>query len=214
MDIDSIYAKTDDALSLFKENKVCLAPFYNIADVICDFIKDNNITYSDLSKEGELSQHAVNVAILSGQLGMFYDVEDVPNLVLGSLLHDLGKLYINPSILNKNGKLSEVEKLVVAEHTTLGYKIVKHYTNNDTIADIILNHHTVFEKSPYNTDILELKNKDKYPLICGVADITDAILSYRPYKPPLSKDVVFSALNKKGVTNFKSSLGVLLKDIA
>jgi len=214
VNIDSIYAKTYDALSLFKENKVCLAPFYNIADVICDFIKDNNITYSDLSKEGELSQHAVNVAILSGQLGMFYDVEDVPNLVLGSLLHDLGKLYIDPSILNKNGKLSEVEKLVVEEHTTLGYKIVKHYTNNDTIADIILNHHTVFDNIPHNADMSEIDTKDKYPLICGIADITDAILSYRPYKPPLSKEVVFTTLNKKGITNFQNELNILLKDIA
>lgn len=214
MNIDSIYAKTYDALSLFKESKVCLAPFYNIADVIFDFIKDNNITYSDLSKEGELSQHAVNVAILSGQLGMFYDVEDVPNLVLGSLLHDLGKLYIDPSILNKNGKLSEVEKLVVEEHTTLGYKIVKHYTNNDTIADIILNHHTVFDNIPHNADMSEIDTKDKYPLICGIADITDAILSYRPYKPPLSKEVVFTTLNKKGITNFQNELNILLKDIA
>lgn len=214
MEINDLYIRANIVFNDFKENKIDLIPFHNISKNICSIIEKKDITYSGLSNEGKTYQHAVNVAILSGKLGIFYNVDDLYNLVLGSLLHDIGKLYINQAILNKKGKLSNIERLVVAEHTTIGYKIIKYFTNNKIIADIILNHHVIFDKIPYNTDIAKFKSKEKYPLICGIADITDAVLSHRPYKKPLPKEVIFIDLNEKGIINFHNELNSLLKDIA
>lgn len=214
MELNELYIKTRNALNNFRDNEINLAPFHNITREICGLIKDNNISYSDLSNEGKLFQHSVNVAILSGKLGIFYNVDDIYNLVLGSLMHDFGKLYVNQSILNKKGKLNDIEKIIIKEHSTLGYKVISYFTNNEIVTDIVLEHHEVFKDIPQGTDIMKLENKRKYPLICGIADITDAVLSYRPYKRPLPKEIIFIDLSEKGIINYENKLNVLLEDIA
>ena len=214
VEITNLYLKTEELFKSFKENKIDLAPFHNIAKEILVYINVNDITYSELSNKGEIHHHSVNVAILGGKLGMFYNVNNIYNLILGSLLHDVGKFYINQSILNKKEKLSEIERLVVAEHTTIGHKVISYYTNNKIIADIILKHHSIFNEIPINTDVYKLEDNQKYPLLCGIADITDAVLSHRSYKKPLPKEVIFIDLDEKGIINYQKELNALLKNIA
>ena len=185
MNIDNFYSEIENSLLLFKEGLIDLQPFTHIALNINNFIINKKVTYKDLSNEGKLCQHLVNVAILGGNLGILYGVKELYSLVLGCLLHDIGKMYIDNSIFNKNGKLTDIERLVVAEHTVIGYKIVSHYIGNKIVRNIVLQHHDVFNKIPLETEIVTLKDMDQYAILCGMADIADAILSYRPYKKPL-----------------------------
>ena len=214
MKVTNLYTKMEKTLNSLKENKLNFASFCSLAKEICDLIENDGVSYSDLTNKGELFQHSVNVAILSGELGIIYNINDIYNLVLGSLTHDLGKLYINQSILNKNGKLSDIEKIIVAEHANIGYKVIRYFTENEIVSDIVLKHHTVFNDISPNTDIRELKDKEKYPLICGIADVTDAVLSHRPYKKPLPKEVLFIDLNEKGLIGYYDNLNSLIGEIA
>ena len=64
MEITNLYLKTEELFKSFKENKIDLAPFHNIAKEILVYINVNDITYDELSNKGEIHHHSVNVAIL------------------------------------------------------------------------------------------------------------------------------------------------------
>ncbi len=66
VEITNLYLKTEELFKSFKENKIDLAPFHNIAKEILVYINENDITYGELSNKGEIHHHSVNVAILGG----------------------------------------------------------------------------------------------------------------------------------------------------
>lgn len=208
--MEKYYLEVNNNLMLFKKGEIDLQPFSEIALKIYNLIMNKTVTYNNLSNAGKLSNHLVNVAILGGNLGKLYEVNDLYSLILGCLLHDIGKMYISDDILNKKGKLNEVEKLIVSEHTVIGYKIISYYISDEKPRNIVLNHHSAFNSISFNTDIAKLDDSDKYPLICGMADITDAILSYRPYKKPLPKETIFQDFDNKGIINYSDKIGMVL----
>ena len=77
----------------------------------------------DLLYDDGLYRHCMNVAYLSVQLGMKLglDLHELIALGMGALLHDIGKIELDPLILNKPGKLTEEERLLLEIHPVLGY---------------------------------------------------------------------------------------------
>lgn len=211
--IESLYSEIEKSINYLKLGKTDLSPFESIATSICDLISKRNITYKNLSNKGELHNHFVNVAILGGKLGILYDANNLYDLILGCLLHDIGKLYIDEKLLNKKGPLTKIEKIIIDKHTLIGYEIANYYKKNEKVKSIILEHHTIFDKITKDTDISTLESDYKYPLLCGMADIIDAVLSYRPYKKPLLPSVIVDDFNKKGLINYKTCLTMLLGEI-
>lgn len=208
--IKDLYKNTEKNLLLFENGNPDVHSFINIADDIYRLILSNNITYKDLSNEGKLHHHLVNVAILSGNLGILYNLDKIYSLILGGLLHDIGKLYIANSLLNKKSTLTEIERLILKEHTTIGYKIVSYFISDKITRDVVLRHHSILNNIKNNTDIYSLEPNDRYPLVCAMADIIDAILSYRPYKKPLSIDVIYKTFDNKGLINYGFNLNLVL----
>jgi len=133
--------------------------------------------------------NAISMAI-ARVLGLCRD--DLEDIRWGSLLHDVGKMAIDPSIQNKNAPLTEDEYRHVMTHAQIGPGIVKHLTNR-TVMDIIKYHHAHFDGGREGQ---EIRGFD-IPLgarIVAVADSFDAMTSDRPYRSAMSHERAFKEL--------------------
>ncbi len=104
-----------------------------------------------------------------------------------AVIHDVGKTTIPAEILSKPGKLSSAEFALIKTHSRAGYDIIKRANLPDPVAEVILQHHERLDGSGYPQG---LSNDDILPeaQVLAVADVVEAMSSYRPYRPALGID--------------------------
>lgn len=131
-------------------------------------------------------RHSVNVAVLSTIIGMGMGLgqEDLNDLCVGAIFHDMGKLMIDADIINKRGRLTKEEFAVIKTHPTLALELLTNRWNISVAAkEAIVSHHENADGSGYPRGL----QKEEIPLfarIIHVADVYDALTSKRPYKEP------------------------------
>ena len=111
--------------------------------------------------------------------------EEIPDLVIGALLHDVGKIGIPDHILLKPGKLTDEEFRVMKTHAQQGFDIVAGNPWMTGAAEIIRHHHEWFDGSGY-PDGLQGEAIPRHARIFAVVDVFDALTSIRPYKKAMS----------------------------
>jgi len=159
----------------------------------------------------DLRQHSLNVCYLSLKLADYagYAYEQKRTLIIGALLHDIGKSCIDESILNKPGKLTYNEFLIVKQHTILGVKMLEYFKESNEILPIILYHHERWDGKGYEG--LAGENIPKLASIVTLADAFDAMTSYRPYQKPKTLTSALKQLNINKGTQFDPNLVVLFE---
>jgi response regulator RpfG family c-di-GMP phosphodiesterase len=119
--------------------------------------------------------------------------KEIERIRLAGILHDLGKIGIPETILNKNGKLTDNEFEVVKTHAALSEKIIELFVRDNGIRSIVRHHHERFAGGGYPDGV---KGKD-IPLgarIMSVADAYDAMTSDRSYRKAMTPDKAKSQL--------------------
>lgn len=158
-----------------------------IVDVLLNR-KSLTINIQDVKQMEEyLYQHTVNVAVLSVLLGMDQGLseEDLENLAIGALFHDIGYNFISKSILNKPAPLMKKELEEVRKHAYLGYQHLKDEIDiNSHIRMIVLQHHEWIDGSGYPHGLTG-DNIHQLSKIVAIADVYDALTSDRPYRAAL-----------------------------
>lgn len=102
---------------------------------------------------------------------------------LAGLLHDIGKMAIPVAILNKQGKLTDEEYLVIKQHPVAGHQmLLKASEIGPIVLDVCLHHHEKMDGSGY-PEQLRAENISLHARMGAVCDVYDAITSNRPYKP-------------------------------
>jgi len=130
--------------------------------------------------------HSVNVSVIALAIGRACQLsdDDLHILGVGSLLHDLGKLKINPAIIKKPGRLSPQEYQKIKQHPEFGAQIAQEMDNiHPKMISIILGHHHHYDRCGYpapKQDFIDSELVD----IATVADTYDAITTTRPYRHP------------------------------
>lgn len=119
---------------------------------------------------------------------------DLDMLISSARLHDVGKISISDTILNKPGKLSDEEFETMKSHTTEGEKVIDNIIERSGDAELLhsaklfsSSHHERWDGKGYPNKLAE----DDIPLegrIMAVVDVYDALVSERPYKKPMSHD--------------------------
>lgn len=130
-----------------------------------------------------LFEHSVNVSIYSIITGIMMGLNKDKLLILGcgAMMHDVGKMLVNKTILNKPGLLSDEEYQHVKTHTTLGYELLtRNKQMHPDAALIALNHHERLDGNGYpnKTTSTDLSILSK---IVAVVDVFDALTSDRVY---------------------------------
>ena len=125
--------------------------------------------------------------------------EQFDGLRLAGLIHDIGKINIPAEILNKPGKISEIEFNIIKTHPEMGYDIVKEIEFPWPVARIMLQHHERLDGSGYPRGLMNggimLEAK-----ILAVADVIEAMASHRPYRSALGiKAALAEITSNKGI---------------
>jgi PAS domain S-box-containing protein len=164
--------------------------------------------------------HQRRVAQLAGAIGRELELPDdqIQGIHLAGLIHDIGKIKVPAEILNRPGKLSDIELQFVQSHALAGYEIVKALTVPWPIAQTILQHHERMDGSGYPNalkgDQILLEAR-----IVAVADTVEAMLSHRPYRAALGLEAALEEL-KRGrgkiydAAAVDACVRVLIRDVA
>lgn len=171
----------------------------------------NTIDARDEYTQGHSKRVSEYSAIMAEALGM--SEEEIQNIRFVALLHDIGKIGVPDSVLNKPGKLTDEEYRLMKRHTLTGGEILK---DIDMIPDIDIGakyHHERYDGKGYPEG---LKGED-IPFIAriiSVADTYDAMTSNRIYRKHLDEDKVMSELKNGLGTQFdpvvcKALIGLL-----
>lgn len=140
-------------------------------------------------------RHSVNVAVVAGLLGKWLGLEEAvrKDLVFAGLLHDIGKTQIPIDILNKPGNLTFFEMQTMKRHAILGYQLLQpHQEISKDIKLWILQHHERLDGSGY-PHAFQGSQVCYHTQIIAVADIYDAMTSYRVYR---NADTPFCAIDE------------------
>jgi len=130
---------------------------------------------------------------ISNELGL--DSKTIEGIRTAAVIHDIGKINIPASILSKPGRLSDIEYDMIKTHSQIGYEMIREIEFPMPIAEIIFQHHEKLNGSGYPRG---LKGKDIMfeAKILVVADVVEAMSSYRPYRPPVGIDAAIEEIKK------------------
>ncbi len=211
---DDLFDSISLSFSILSDNEIPLGIMNTkiesaLADCGLDFVEYD--VESHMSTYKEVKLHSERVAAISALLAEAYGLsaEECQNVRLAAENHDIGKLFVDPRILNKKGKLTDSEFEIVKMHTYFSYKYACNRHNLRDVANYILYHHEYLDGTGY------YKKKD-VPIISQIlvlADIFDALTERRCYRPPYSKAEAIEIMEKDR-NRFNPQLLNLLKEVS
>lgn len=154
-------------------------------------------------KDKSTNLHNYRVTIYSIALAKELNISKVyiEKLIIGSFLHDLGKIAIPDNVLLKNGPLTEEEMIVMKTHVTEGAAILGDGEISKLASDVILFHHEKYSGSGYPFHISG-ENIPKVSRIFSIVDVFDALTSERTYKPALSLEDSLTIMKSESGKSF------------
>ena len=175
--------------------------------------KQLNELYGRMKMDKSVFIHSTNVAILSCAIGISYSLsnEELVDLYLGALFHDIGKIEISKSVLNKKGPLTMLERQYMETHPIKGHRLCSETSLSKASLDIIRNHHEKLTGVGYPDHFPE----NKIPLlvqIATVADMFEAMQADRCYRKALAIEEIERILKKdKGINQI--AVRILMQSI-
>jgi cyclic di-GMP phosphodiesterase len=138
-----------------------------------------------------LGQYAVKIGKTLG-LGQ----EDLETLWLGGIFHDLGKIAVSDSVLNKPAPLTPEELTVMRTHPAVGANLCKTMRTMERVIPLIRHHHEKLDGSGY-PDHLAGKEIPLLVRIITVVDVYDALATARPYRKALPHETVMTIMREE-----------------
>jgi len=159
------------------------------------------------AKDPYTSGHANRVEKLAVDLATAYHLpfESIQNIKTASILHDIGKIGINDSILNKTARLTTEEYSEIMRHPSIGADIISKVDFLKDITTIVKHHHERYDGKGYPDGLVG----EEIPIeacVLTIADSFDAMTSDRPYRKALTPNEAFEELRKNSGTQFHPEL--------
>jgi len=190
-----VYERASSVIDEMFRNPESLETAKNVKPVVDSFV--NIILHDSKAVESLLKitahdyythTHSINVSIYTLSLGSFLGIagDDLKTLGMAAVLHDIGKSKVNYNIINKNGKLTDVEFDEMKTHPAQGHTIaLKLGISDERILSGIRHHHEKMDGGGYPDGIKE-DRISQFARIIGVCDVLDALSTKRSYKDPMS----------------------------
>ncbi|MBS3995591.1 MAG: PAS domain S-box protein [Alkaliphilus sp.] len=160
-----------------------------------------------LVKNPREKEHSKRVSMFSEEIGIAYNLskDEIKNLKVAGELHDIGKIAVDDSILNKIEKLTEEEWKEIKKHPETGFRIISTTNEYINISETICTHHERWDGKGYPNGL----KGEEIPLearIVAIADAYDAMTSQRPYREPLSREEAAEELKRNAGTQFDPAI--------
>ena len=155
------------------------------------------------AKSSETEEHAVRLRHYCKALGQELKCtkREMQKLAILAMLHDIGKIGISESILQKPGPLTREEWIEMKKHPKKGYRIAGNINELVYVAEDILYHHERWDGQGYPAGL----SGEDIPLVCrilAVVDSYDAMTNDRVYRPAMSKEAAREELKRNAGTQF------------
>ena len=154
-------------------------------------LSDNKLGFHGLSKIMEKDYytytHSINVGLycMSFALKIGMPADEVHELGLGGMLHDVGKSKLPQDIINKKGALTEEEFQVIKNHTESGMEVVRGLgCYGDNVIQMVDQHHEKYDGEGYHQGLAG-EDIALFARICKLTDVYDALTTRRIYKKAL-----------------------------
>ncbi len=195
--IDSIEREAEENLH---KNKILEQKSYHNA-MLTSIMATMNL------RSQETEEHAQRLVVLSRMIGSHLALpqKSLDDLQLFAMLHDIGKVGIDDRILNKPGKLSEEEWVIMKRHPEIGYRIAISLPELSSVAEYILTHHERWDGTGYPRGLMG----EEIPLmsrILAVADAYDAMTEERVYRKKRSKAEAMEEIMNNSGTQFDPAI--------
>ncbi len=151
--------------------------------------------------------HSLRVGQLSRMLGAELGLPEsvLSEVEVGGYLHDIGKIGIRDAILLKAGTLTAEERAVIERHPTIGLSILESVEVSDDVRNIVGKHHERLDGSGYPVGLQD-DEIDIVVRIAAVADVYDAMMTKRPYKPAMALEEVLAWIRARADTWFDAGV--------
>lgn len=138
--------------------------------------------------------------------------DELEKIKYAGILHDVGKIGIPETILQKNGRLTEEEYNLIKQHPEKGARILSHISSLEDIAHMVKYHHEKPDGTGYPEGLF-IENIPLGARILALADTFDAMTSDRPYRKGLALEVVVEELQKYSGKQFDAELTTLFLEM-
>jgi putative nucleotidyltransferase with HDIG domain len=198
--VDSYTRSVENVLNLREVDYIDLR--FNLLNIMENFVGRHQEIMSliEIKKKDLLTYiHLLNVSILAMHLSakLGYSKDNVLDLGIAALFHDIGKMYISSEILKKKSKLTELEFSKIKDHTILGARILNEYTDTMGIlpAIIAFEHHLRYDLTGY-PQVTYQKNPSTPSYIVSICDVYDALAQRRTYKKDSPPNEIYKIMIK------------------
>lgn len=204
------------------------ALYQDIESLMNEILESNTIaSLESLKTHNDYTfQHSVDVSVLGILLGRTAGLprDQLRELALGCLLHDLGKMYIDEAILDKPGRLTPEEFDEIKKHPQMGFELIRRMPVFSILpAHVAFQHHERQDGAGYPRGLIgnnqlqrslsERMNPKRMLLIAeiaAVADVYSALTSDRPYRPAMPLDKVAQIIGEMSGPHLNSDVVDLL----
>lgn len=226
---DLVYRLGERPLELSTPGVNALQALYRDIEVLMNEILETNTIASLESLKthnGYTFQHSVDVAVLGILLGRTAGLprDQLRELALGCLLHDLGKMYIDEAILDKPDRLTPEEFEEIKKHPQMGFELIRRMPVFSILpAHVAFQHHERQDGTGYprglvgnnliQRSLAERMNPKRMLLIAeiaAVADVYSALTSDRPYRPAMPLDRVARIIGEMSGSHLNAEVVALL----
>jgi len=166
------------------------------------------------AKDSYTNGHSYRVAQYSRELAerMGWKGDDLENLYYTALVHDIGKIGVPDRILTKKGHLDSDEYKTIQQHPSIGYEILKEFSDIPNISVGAKYHHERYDGTGY-VDGLKGENIPLVSRIIAVADAYDAMSTPRVYRDALSEEEIIREIKEGAGSQFDPYVSEILLEM-
>lgn len=167
----------------------------------------NTLLATLYEKSNETEEHSKRLEKYCHSIGRNLQLssKELNDISLLAILHDIGKVSINPNILQKPGSLTPAEWDEMKRHTEVGYRIAQATPELANVADFILSHHERWDGNGYPRGL----KGEEIPLPCrilAVTDAFDAMTNDRVYRRAMSREEAILELERNSGAQFDPAI--------